>query len=56
MTHQYELMVILDPDLLQYRNIWAAAGTPFAVFALKPQDLPAMTGGEWIELAREFGE
>lgn len=51
--HDRPLRTLLDPDLQQYQVIWAAAGTPFAVFALAPVDLPAMTGGEWIDLAQE---
>jgi prolyl-tRNA editing enzyme YbaK/EbsC (Cys-tRNA(Pro) deacylase) len=51
--HDRPLRTLLDPDLRQYQMIWAAAGTPFAVFALHPHDLPAMTGGEWIDLAQE---
>lgn len=50
--HDRPLRTLLDPDLQRYQQIWAAAGTPFAVFALAPFDLPAMTGGEWIELAQ----
>lgn len=36
----------LDEDLLQYDLIWAAAGTPNAVFELTPGDLQKMTGGK----------
>ena len=36
----------LDEDLLQYDFIWAAAGTPNAVFELTPGDLQTMTGGQ----------
>jgi Cys-tRNA(Pro) deacylase len=39
------IRTFIDTDLLQYETIWAAAGTPFAVFQLTPQDLQAMTGG-----------
>ncbi|MEZ0396998.1 MAG: YbaK/EbsC family protein [Anaerolineales bacterium] len=35
----------LDEDLLQYEVLWAAAGTPNAVFPLTPAQLQAMTGG-----------
>lgn len=38
----------IDEDLLQYDEIWAAAGTPNAVFRLRPADLPAMTGGRVV--------
>ena len=35
----------IDEDLLRFERIWAAAGTPNAVFELSPADLPHMTGG-----------
>ena len=35
----------IDQDLLQFDQIWAAAGTPFAVFGLDPRHLPELTGG-----------
>lgn len=38
----------IDEDLLQYGEIWAAGGTPFAVFKLDPADLPKMTGGRVV--------
>jgi prolyl-tRNA editing enzyme YbaK/EbsC (Cys-tRNA(Pro) deacylase) len=35
----------IDQDLLQFEEVWAAAGTPFAVFSLDPRRLPEITGG-----------
>jgi prolyl-tRNA editing enzyme YbaK/EbsC (Cys-tRNA(Pro) deacylase) len=49
--HSQPLKTILDPALKQYDVIWAAAGTPFALFELKPEDLEPMTGGVWVDLA-----
>jgi prolyl-tRNA editing enzyme YbaK/EbsC (Cys-tRNA(Pro) deacylase) len=49
--HIEPLETILDPDLMKYDVIWAAAGTPFAVFQLKPADLGPLTHGRWIELS-----
>ncbi len=49
--HDEKLYTILDPDLKQFDRIWAAAGTPFAVFELKSQDLEPLTAGVWIDLA-----
>lgn len=43
--HQTQPVTIVDADLFQYEQIWAAAGTPHAVFSLKPDHLPEMTGG-----------
>lgn len=37
--------VYIDEDLLQYDTIWAAAGTPFAVFSMPAVQLQPTTGG-----------
>ena len=37
--------MLIDETLLRFDNIWAAAGTPNAVFRLTPADLVALTGG-----------
>lgn len=49
--HNEPLETILDLDLKKYEVIWAAAGTPFAVFKLKPNDLEPLTNGKWVELS-----
>jgi len=46
--HAEKLEVFIDEDLLQYGEIWAAAGTPNAVFRLTPSDLVRMTEGRVI--------
>lgn len=51
--HKTPLKTLLDPDLKQYEIIWAAAGTPFAVFQLKPDDLEPLANGIWIDLSVE---
>lgn len=48
--HPKPLQTFIDEDLLQYAEIWAAAGTPHAVFRLTPTDLQAMTGGEVVSI------
>jgi len=48
--HSKPLDIFIDADLLTYNQIWAAAGTPHAVFQLNPDDLLAMTGGQVAEL------
>jgi prolyl-tRNA editing enzyme YbaK/EbsC (Cys-tRNA(Pro) deacylase) len=45
-AHKQKIETFIDEDLLQYDEIWAAAGTPHAVFRLAPADLRKMTGGE----------
>lgn len=49
--HKEPLETLLDIDLKKYTVIWAAAGTPFAVFQLNPADLGPLTNGRWIELS-----
>lgn len=42
--HLTPLPVFLDPTLLQFDLVWAAAGTPRHIFAIAPQDLLRVTG------------
>jgi prolyl-tRNA editing enzyme YbaK/EbsC (Cys-tRNA(Pro) deacylase) len=49
--HPAPIETYIDTDLLQYGEIWAAAGTPSAVFALSPADLQTMTGGQVVQLS-----
>lgn len=51
--HNEPLETLLDADLRRYETIWAAAGTPFAVFQLRPGDLEPLTQGQWIDLSEE---
>jgi len=46
--HAEQLEAFVDEDLMQYSEVWAAAGTPHAVFCLDPKWLPKMTGGKVI--------
>jgi len=48
--HPQALETLIDADLLQYAEIWAAAGTPNAVFRLTPDDLVRITGGRVIQV------
>jgi Cys-tRNA(Pro) deacylase len=50
--HRTVPLVLLDADLQAFSEIWAAAGTPNAVFKLTPAQLQALTGGEYASLAR----
>jgi prolyl-tRNA editing enzyme YbaK/EbsC (Cys-tRNA(Pro) deacylase) len=49
--HQEKLQTFLDPTLKNYEWLWAAAGTPFAVFQLNSNEIQKMTSGEFIDLA-----
>jgi prolyl-tRNA editing enzyme YbaK/EbsC (Cys-tRNA(Pro) deacylase) len=42
--------IFIDEDLLQYKEIWAAAGNPNAVFKLTPSDLIKMTEGRVVSI------
>lgn len=44
--HAAKLRILVDEDLLKFGEIWAAAGTPNAVFRLAAANLLAMTQGE----------
>ncbi len=48
--HVQPLPVYVDSDFSQFDVIWAAAGTPFSVFAISPQDLINVTQGQVIDL------
>src|SRR6185436_287523 len=44
--HASPLRILLDQDLFLYPELWAAAGTPHAVFRTNPAELERITGGE----------
>jgi prolyl-tRNA editing enzyme YbaK/EbsC (Cys-tRNA(Pro) deacylase) len=48
--HPTPIETYIDADLLQYHEIWAAAGTPRAVFRLIPQDLQKMNHGSIVSI------
>jgi prolyl-tRNA editing enzyme YbaK/EbsC (Cys-tRNA(Pro) deacylase) len=48
--HITPMDVVIDRDLLQYDVVWAAAGTPHAVFSIAPPDLVRVTGGRVVDL------
>lgn len=48
--HKQKIKTFIDEDLLQYEEIWAAAGTPNAVFNLKSIDIQKLTDGEVISV------
>jgi prolyl-tRNA editing enzyme YbaK/EbsC (Cys-tRNA(Pro) deacylase) len=48
--HLSPLKTFIDEDLFQFEEIWAAAGTPQAVFKLTPDELKKITSGEVISV------
>lgn len=49
--HLTFLTTYLDRDLLQHEEVWAAAGTPNAVFAITPHDLLRITAAQVADVA-----
>jgi prolyl-tRNA editing enzyme YbaK/EbsC (Cys-tRNA(Pro) deacylase) len=45
--HDQPIETFVDEDLLRYAEIWAAAGTPNAVFRLGKEDLEALFMGKF---------
>lgn len=45
--------VVLDESLRRFRRLWAAAGTPDAVFETSPDELAEITGGQWSEITKQ---
>ena len=50
--HTTQLRVFVDPDLLQYDEVWAAAGTWNDVFGIEPHKLVEASGGAVTDLKR----
>lgn len=50
--HIQTLLTLIDEDLLHYDLIWAAAGTPHAVFQLTPDDLLKITSGTTCDISK----
>ena len=50
--HTTQLRVFVDPDLLQYDEVWAAAGTWNDVFGANPNDIVRVAGGVVTDLKR----
>ena len=45
--------LVLDEDLRRFETVWAAAGTPFSVFALTPAQLKEVTAAAWVAVRQE---
>jgi prolyl-tRNA editing enzyme YbaK/EbsC (Cys-tRNA(Pro) deacylase) len=49
--HDADVPVYLDRTLTEFETVWAAAGTPEAVFPISPDELRALSGGEVADVA-----
>jgi prolyl-tRNA editing enzyme YbaK/EbsC (Cys-tRNA(Pro) deacylase) len=45
-SHTQPIQTFIDRDLFEQEEIWAAAGTPHALFKLTPMELKRITRGE----------
>ena len=43
--HTVPLKTVVDPHLMEFEEIWAAAGTPDSVFPIQPKELVKATSG-----------
>jgi len=48
--HVQQIETYMDEDFLQYEVVWAAAGTPNAIFELKTSDLQKMTDAKIVQV------
>jgi prolyl-tRNA editing enzyme YbaK/EbsC (Cys-tRNA(Pro) deacylase) len=48
--HAAPLVTLMDEDLLQYATIWAAAGTPYTVFAVAPWKLQRAVNAQVVRV------
>jgi prolyl-tRNA editing enzyme YbaK/EbsC (Cys-tRNA(Pro) deacylase) len=44
LAHAHDMVVLADQTLLRFDEVWAAAGTPNAVFSISPQSLVTVSG------------
>jgi Cys-tRNA(Pro) deacylase len=50
--HPEPLHTYVDEDLMQYDELWAAAGTPHALFSLTPAQLCHITSGQVVSIKK----
>jgi prolyl-tRNA editing enzyme YbaK/EbsC (Cys-tRNA(Pro) deacylase) len=48
--HAQPVETYMDEDLLQYPLVWCAAGTPNAIFEIRSDELPRITGAKVIRV------
>lgn len=51
--HHRPIRVVMDPDLGRYQTVWAAAGTPTAVFAVPPGTLRSLANATVAPIAEQ---
>ena len=53
--HPTQLRTVVDPDLLGYDEVWAAAGSATTVFGIAPSRLLELTRGEVFPVGADSG-
>jgi prolyl-tRNA editing enzyme YbaK/EbsC (Cys-tRNA(Pro) deacylase) len=48
--HRTPMTTFIDEDLMHFGEVWAAAGTPNAVFKLTPAEMACMTQGQVVSI------
>lgn len=51
--HVSKTRVLADRSLLDHETVWAAAGTPYAVFPMDPKTLIAHAGGTLVDVREQ---
>jgi len=51
--HRTKTRVLADRSLLDHETVWAAAGTPYAVFPMDPKALIAHAGGTLVDVREQ---
>lgn len=49
--HEADVPVLMDETLLQFDEVWAAAGTPEAVFPIHPETIRELSGARVVDVA-----
>jgi prolyl-tRNA editing enzyme YbaK/EbsC (Cys-tRNA(Pro) deacylase) len=50
-AHTTQPVILIDQELFRFERVWAAAGHPYAVFPLSPDELVQLTGAPVAEIA-----
>ncbi|WP_374324304.1 YbaK/EbsC family protein [Azonexus sp.] len=53
LAHAQPVRLLLDRDLQRFKQVWAAAGTPYSVFPLTPAQLATITAADWLDIRQD---
>ena len=56
LNHLTDVLVLIDRSLWRFKEVWAAAGHPHAVFKAMPQELELLTGAPVVDAAVDVDE